>query len=651
MTRRAALIGAAAIAGAVLFPVSGLAERWPEWAEHAPQPPSSFQTKAPAVELLRETSIRFDGSDGFTETDRRVIRIRTREGRTHALPLVSYSTDGGKVKSLRAWVKTASGTVTEVDAKQAVDRANTSYEVYNEERYRLLNLPDEADAGSTVAWEAVVDSRRPVPHVSPALQQECPVLKSRVRLEPPANWEARATVWNHAPIEATREGAAYVWEFADLPELLDEPSGIPMEARAPQLGISLAARGASEPPPMLRWEDVSRWLAGLADPRAAITPRLESKARALTEGVTSPRQKTQAIARYVQGVNYIAIDLSLSRGEGYRPHAAADVLAQNYGDCKDKANLMRALLQAIGINSYLVTISAVDPTYVTPEWPSPSQFNHCIIGVRVGDKGDPCVADVPGLGPITVFDPTDPSTPWGSLPVAEQGASALLVSAQGGGLFRTPEAGPEENHEERVVQAQLSIGGALVGLLRSRASGATGAGERAGSRDLARAEYRKRVEDRIAGGAGGASVTQLETSDDSTGVFGLQAAFEAPRYGQPMAGFLSFRPVVAGPVRTGAAWPETRQTPLRLALQSLHETGRIRLPSGYTVDEVPRPVALETPFAAYRLECRLDAGALLFERTFQIRARTVAAKDYPDVRRFFEQIRAAEGTLLLLSRG
>ena len=42
---------------------------------------------------------------------------------------------------------------------------------------------------------------------------------------------------------------------------------------------------------------------------------------------------------------------------------------------------MRALLKAVGIESYLTTITADDRTFVRPEWASPMQFNHAIVAV------------------------------------------------------------------------------------------------------------------------------------------------------------------------------------------------------------------------------------------------------------------------------
>ena len=47
---------------------------------------------------------------------------------------------------------------------------------------------------------------------------------------------------------------------------------------------------------------------------------------------------------------------------------------------------MRAMLKAVKIDSYLVSIFPGDPDYVREEWPSPQQFNHCIIAVKVSDE-------------------------------------------------------------------------------------------------------------------------------------------------------------------------------------------------------------------------------------------------------------------------
>src|SRR4029079_14816711 len=96
--------------------------------------------------------------------------------------------------------------------------------------------------------------------------------------------------------------------------------------------------------------------------------------------------KIRAIAKDVQSIQYISIQTGVGRGGGYRPHASTEVFAKSYGECKDKANLMRAMLKVVGIDAVLVSIYSGDPNYVQANWPSPHQFNHCIIAVKVSDQ-------------------------------------------------------------------------------------------------------------------------------------------------------------------------------------------------------------------------------------------------------------------------
>ena len=63
---------------------------------------------------------------------------------------------------------------------------------------------------------------------------------------------------------------------------------------------------------------------------------------------------------------YIGISFGIGR---YQPHAADDVLSNNYGDCKDKHTLLASLLQASGITLYPALISS--SWKLDPDIPSP----------------------------------------------------------------------------------------------------------------------------------------------------------------------------------------------------------------------------------------------------------------------------------------
>ena len=98
---------------------------------------------------------------------------------------------------------------------------------------------------------------------------------------------------------------------------------------------------------------------------------LAAKTKTLTAGAKTEIDRIRAVGEYAQSVRYVSIQTGIGRGGGYRPHAAIDVFAKSYGDCKDKANLMRAMLKVVGIVAIPVSIYSGDPNYVRSSWPSP----------------------------------------------------------------------------------------------------------------------------------------------------------------------------------------------------------------------------------------------------------------------------------------
>ncbi len=140
-------------------------------------------------------------------------------------------------------------------------------------------------------------------------------------------------------------------------------------------------------PPDLRissfnsWEEVGDWFSALEKPKVAVEPEIRAKAEELTKGKSTEDEKIRALYDFVSThIRYIGVDLGMGR---YTPHAAADVLSNRYGDCKDKHTLFAALLQAVGIPAYPVLISSRYRLDVA--LPSPSLFDHVITAIPKGD--------------------------------------------------------------------------------------------------------------------------------------------------------------------------------------------------------------------------------------------------------------------------
>jgi hypothetical protein len=401
----------------------------------------------------------------------------------------------------------------------------------------------------------------------------------------------------------------------------------------------------------LSWPELAKQLTelneGVSDPDDAIA----RKARSLVEGAKTDMDKIRAIARFTQQVNYVSIQVNLAKGGGYRPHAAAQVFQKLYGDCKDKANLTRAMLKAVGITAYPVAIYSGDRTHVSQEWPSLGAFNHAISAIRVGpDTNSPAVLDHPGLGRLLFFDPTDPYTPPGYIPDHEEASLALIGAGEAGDLVRVPATRAEAASRQRTVEATLGEDGSLNGTFADRMTGASRVGALSAYRGAPKADYEERVQRWVARGVAGATTTRIEITDEES-AFSLKGEFAAQRYAQmPQQRMLIFK---AAPLRHGESLrltEKSRKYPVVMDADALTETVRIALPGGFKVDEIPGPLHLDSPFGKYEATWTVEGSKLIFQRKLEMQAQTVSPAQYADLKKFLDTVRGSPETPVVLVR-
>ena len=649
-----------AILGLVVFATPAGAtpgDETPQWVQQAATVKvPTYDKDVPAVVLVDESTVTV-GADGRTsEVYNYAIRILRREGRDYAVGNVGYIPEIGKVKEFRAWLIRPGAETKRYGKDNTVDSAAALNDVYNE--YRLQKISAEADAteGAVFAYSYTREDRSVFTQADWFFQSSLPVINSRYNLTLPEGWRAEGITFNHAKIDPTINGANYSWELSNLAAISDEPMSPSLSNLVPHLAVSYYPP-ANTPPLTVKmfanWGDVAVWMSELEDPQVQVNDALARKAYELTALAKTEYEKIRAIAQYVQNIQYISIQTGIGRGGGYRPHASTEVFAKSYGDCKDKANLMRAMLQVVGITSIPVSIYSGDPNYVSAAWPSPQQFNHCIIAVKVGDQTQAStIIQHPTLGRLLIFDPTDEQTPIGDLPFHLQGSLALIDSKSETELVRMPVTPPEMNQLERTATLELQADGGIAGQIKEQANGQTAARFRSEFRRLSKPEYTGMIERWLSTGATSARLTKMEPSDNSTeGRFTLDVEFNAKTYGQLMQDrLLVFKPAIVSRREGLALTGATRKHPVVLRANAYSETVRVQLPAGFAVDEMPDAVKIETPFGSYLTSYEVKNNELIFKRQLSQKATTIAAADYEVVRKFFESIRAAENAPVVLAR-
>ncbi len=629
----------------------------PAWLQQlAKTPVPTYDKDVPAVVLLDEQRSTVSEDGRVTTVSTYAIRILLREGRAYAQATEAYQNDAGRIKELKAWLISPNGSVKKYGKDETIDSVEDPNDIYNESRFKMINAADDVDAGAVFGYQSTTEERSIFSQRVWQFQTRLPALLSRCILALPQDWTAKSITFNHEAITPAVSASTYTWELQNLAPISPEPSSPRLSSLAPRVAISFYSNPEKPSPnykSISKWSEVSFWLSELHDPQSAPNEAITQKVKELTADAHTEMDKLRAIATFVQNVRYIAIAIGLSRGGGMRPRSAAEVFAKSYGDCKDKANLMRAMLKVLNITSYPVGIYAGDPDFVHEEWPSPIQFNHCIIAIKVSDETRAAtVITHPTLGRLLIFDATDDNTTIGDLPEHEQGSWALLVAGESGSLVRVPVTPVEGNFLERQIEAHLAADGSLAVTIQENANGRWASGYRGEFRSLSRPDYQKVIERWIAAGVTAAKINKVEPHDDrDSGRFNLDVDFVAPSYGQVMQQRLMiFKPAIVSR-RDALALTETkRKQAVVLTANAYSETLRLQLPSGFAVDELPDPVKLDTSFGSYAINYEVKGDELLFTRKLVQKAGTIPVDQYNSVRSFFEKIRAAEQSPVVLAR-
>ncbi|MGA7090754.1 MAG: DUF3857 domain-containing protein [Candidatus Acidiferrales bacterium] len=194
------------------------------------------------------------------------------------------------------------------------------------------------------------------------------------------------------------------------------------------------------------WTAIAQWYASLAKGRTDPSPEIRAKVAELIQGQTTPLEKMEALYHYVAtNIRYVSLSFGLAR---YQPHSAAEVFANQYGDCKDKATLLTAMLSAAGIPSDAVLIPY--SRKLDADIPSPAQFDHVITAVPQGNQ-------------LLWMDSTAEVAPFRMLTAPLRDKSALLVPPDGAGKIVTTPADPPFLSVQHVdVTGQVSDLGKLT---------------------------------------------------------------------------------------------------------------------------------------------------------------------------------------------
>lgn len=426
-----------------------------------------------AVVLNDETILRFERSGGAVvavETSRSKVRVFGEGERRRLGTYAIYDRDFTTIDDLHATAILPDGWTRRYDRDDAADvLAFGGFVLYSDNRALVLQ-DDALPLGTTMEAERITRSKNPEfwAYIH-CFDDTVPVKASTFEVHVPAGMEIDyAIMRDRTPIDlrtddtTTPDGTRVVrLTLKNIPPLDDEPTspGYVFAARCMHVRLrSYDGQNGSK----VGYDDnraLSRWKHALVRPPLVVDSTIESIANEVLLEVSDADARTRAAHLYAWArdeVKYCAIEVGIG---GWQPHASTETAKYRYGDCKDKANVLRALLKTQGITSDMVSIFSHDGYPKKQILPVlGGYFNHAILAVHLEDE-------------IVLVDPTHPTAPFGDLPFNDEGADYLRSTPEGAQLAVSPFSTADENVEELTFSGTIDENGTFTGELRFRASG------------------------------------------------------------------------------------------------------------------------------------------------------------------------------------
>jgi transglutaminase-like putative cysteine protease/tetratricopeptide (TPR) repeat protein len=399
-------------------------------AASTPTPPEGTDVAV----LTEEGAYVFDAQGRAVRTFYLVYKVLTQRG---AEGWDTVSTSWGpwheERPTLRARVITPDFAVHELDLKTVSDAPVKEDEssLYSDGRETRAPLPAIAP-GSVVEEEIAVKESAPLFAAGTAAsfyfgRVQVPVQHTRLVLDAPSSLALRYDLRllpDMQPQRIESENRVKL-VFESGPIAPQDPSEPNLPRDVPAFPEVLFSTGAS-------WQKVAEDYAAIVDSHVG-GAELRTLAERLTKGKHTPSEKASAIAEYLnKEVRYTGIEF----GEAaVVPHSASETLVRKYGDCKDKATLLVAMLRAAGVPAYVALLHAGGRMDIPTDLPGMGMFDHAIAYVPASSSSDPDIW----------IDATDEYSRFGQLPAADQGRPALIARQGTTALVRIPESKSTDN--------------------------------------------------------------------------------------------------------------------------------------------------------------------------------------------------------------
>jgi tetratricopeptide (TPR) repeat protein len=428
----------------------------------------------------------------------------------------------------------------------------------------------------------------------------------------------------------------YTWSLSNLDKIRREPAMPDPSESYPTVEVTT----------FKDWNQFSVWWWNLIKKQFTVDDGMREKVAELTKNCTTKLEKVKAIYDFVvTDIQYQAWEFGV---HGYKPYTATSIFNRKWGDCKDKAILIRTMLDLVGVEAYPVLIMAsTNRSEEDMTLAQVGKFNHCIA----------YVPDVDGKGRSLFIDGTAQYNSLENVPTMDRGAQVLVVRPEGAEIVRIPWNSPEEFAFDQEFEVAVQPNGSADFTGKAVFTGDWAVQ----ARQMFSVEGKRALLlNQILGPSFGKHKVEESTFPDLKDIssprvdVGLKVHVDKIGQVEGSKMTIAVKFVQLFPVgmmfQQLSALPKREYDMVLLNPISFTDRATYRLPEGWKVSKLPDSKDLATPFARYTVAVEEKDGVVTFRRTMQLLKNRIEKEEYAAFRELGSKINASQTEKIVLEK-
>ena len=605
--------------------------------------PDSLKNNAHAVIRLDDTEITLESQRSMKIKEKRVVTVLDQKGEA-AMQAMAYYDKSTKINNIEARVFNALG----IEIKKIKKKDFRDFSLVGGSNFisdgRLLTLDYTAisypftiefTCESTTSNTAFIPVWRPISGYESSLEKA--ILKMNF-LPQLGIHKKESALEGFKVLKTTDTDSQLVYEVTNIPVQRQEDLSFSPELLFPSVKVAFenfhieGVDGSAK-----NWTDFGKWYnEKLATGITELPETTKQQIKALVANVNDPIEKAKIVYSYVQQkVRYVSIQLGIG---GWKPMLASDVDRLGYGDCKALSNYTRALLQVVGVDSYLTILYGDEDKRNIESDIVRMQGNHMILAVPNGSN-------------YIWLECTSQDSPFGYQGDFTDDRDVLVIKPNGAEIARTQVYSDQVNLQRRTGKYSIDADAGIKAAVSIASTGTRYSDESQVKRgmpdeqkDYFKSKWRNISELKL---------NKMSFEENKEAVcFVENLELSAANYGTISGNRVLFVVNAFGRNMNDLKRIRNRKNKVVFERGYVNEDEfEIELPANCQIEAMPQGVDMKGKFAHYTTEYKkLEGNKLVFKRRMQVFSGTYLPTEYDELRLFNEQVIKNDNAKIVLTK-